>query len=150
MHWGVEPLSEIVPKQRDLAEEITQSGLVDLVVGHHSHVVQPIEQVNGVWVVFGMGNHISAHPTREFFPPASQDGVIVTVDFEVNDDGSVDVARPVVHPTWVDKDAGYVIRDVLAQLARDDVPATQRRAYETSLERTAETVGPFVAARPGS
>ena len=150
MHWGVEPLSDIVPQQRTLAEEITASGLVDLIVGHHSHVVQPIEQINGVWVVFGLGNHLSAHPTREFFPVATQDGVIVTVDVEVADDGSVDVARPVVHPTWVDKDRGFVIRDVQSELARSDISAIQRRVYETSLERTAEILGPFVVPLPES
>ena len=150
MHWGVEPLSDIVPQQRKLAEEITASGLVDLIVGHHSHVVQPIEQVNGVWVVFGLGNHLSAHPTREFFPFASQDGVIVTVDVEVTDDGSVDVGRPVVHPTWVDKDRGFVIRDVQSELARNDVSVIQRRVYETSLERTAEVLGPYIAVPPES
>lgn len=145
MHWGTEPAREVTRYQRDLANAITASGQVNLIVGCHSHVIQQIEQINGVWVVFGMGNHLSAHPTRDFFPPSTQDGEIVTVDFAVGDDGSITVAAPVVHPTWVDRDHGYVIRDVLAQLARPDLTAGERAAYEVSLQRTSDVVGPFIA-----
>lgn len=145
MHWGTEPAREVTRYQRELADAITASGQVDLIVGHHSHVVQPIEQINGVWVVFGMGNHISAHPTRDFFPPSTQDGVIVSVDFLLGDDGTVTVSQPQVRPTWVDKNNGYVIRDVLAQLARPDLSTAQRSLYETSLQRTSEVVGGFIA-----
>jgi poly-gamma-glutamate synthesis protein (capsule biosynthesis protein) len=108
--------------------------------------VQPIEQVNGVWTVFGMGNVLSNHPTRDFFPPSSQDGVIVTVTIEVSADGQVTVARPVAHPTWVDRRNGYVIRDVLEQLARPDLPAGMRTVYAESLERTRRMVGDFFPA----
>lgn len=148
MHWGTEPLSDITSDQRRLADAITASGLVDLIVGHHSHVVQPIERVNGVWVVFGLGNHISAHPTREFFPPSSQDGMIVTVDITLDGDGIVTIDPPVVHPTWVDKDRGFVIRDVRAELSDDDQTAESRPVYQESLQRTADVVGPFLAPAP--
>ena len=47
---------------------LTASDSVDLIVGHHAHVVQPIEQVNGVWVVFGLGNVLSNLPTSSTWP----------------------------------------------------------------------------------
>lgn len=147
MHWGAETVAAITSTQRRQAEAITASGQVDLIVGHHTHVVQPIEQVNGVWTVFGMGNVLSNHPTREFFPPSSQDGVIVTVTVEVSAVGDVTVARPVAHPTWVDRRNGYVIRDVLGQLARPDLAAGMRAVYVESLERTRRMVGEFFPAR---
>ncbi len=126
------------------SQEITKSGLVDLIVGHHSHMVQPIEQVNGVWTVFGMGNSLSDHPTRSEYPPATQDGVVVTVGMVVGADGQVTVDAPQVHPTWVDRTHGYVIRDVLAELQRPDLTAEERARYEISLARTAQQVRAFI------
>ena len=144
MHWGAETVSAITSTQRSQAEAITASGQVDLIVGHHTHVVQPIEQVNGVWTVFGMGNVLSNHPTRDFFPPSSQDGVIVTVTIEVAADGTVTVDAPVVHPTWVDRRNGFVIRDVLKDLADPDLDAGLRASLEESLDRTRRMVGDFI------
>ena len=60
----------------------------------------------------------------------------------------VTVAPPVVHPTWVDKRNGYVIRDVLAQLARTDLSSGQRSTYEKSLQRTTKMVGDFISPTP--
>jgi hypothetical protein len=75
------------------------SGQIDLVVGHHAHVVQPIEQVNGKWVVFGLGNHLSGQVPRG--PKlATQDGMIVEVQLQENPAGSIDIGVPIVHPTW--------------------------------------------------
>ena len=144
MHWGSEPLHEVTSYQRQNAEKITASGLIDLVVGEHSHVLQSIEQVNGVWTVFGMGNLLSSHPTREFFPPESQDGEIVTISVEFGLDGKPIVSRPVVHPTWVDKDNGYIIRDVGVGLFNAATPAGLRANLQTSLDRSRKYVGDFI------
>lgn len=145
MHWGVEPESRVNGSQRKMADKLTASGLINVIVGHHAHVVQAIEQVNGVWTVFGLGNILSDHPTRKFFPPSSQDGMVVTVEVVVDPDGTVSVEQPVVHPTWVDRDRGYVIRNVLLELARADLAPEERTLYEQSLARTGEQVGDFVA-----
>ena len=34
---------------------------IDLVLGHHAHVVQPFEQIAGEWAAYGLGNHIAEH-----------------------------------------------------------------------------------------
>ena len=147
LHWGAEGVHEPTRYQRDIAEQLTASGLIDLIVGHHAHVVQPIEQINGTWVVFGLGNVLSNLPTSNRWPAASQDAVVVTIDIAV-DDTSVSVGRPVAIPTWVDKDAGWVIRVVDTELARDDLSAGQRGRLEQSRERTTRVLGDFVAEDP--
>ena len=122
MHWGVEGVTAPTAFQRDVADRITASGDIDLVVGHHAHVLQPIEQVNGTWVLFGMGNMISNLPTSSRWPAATQDGAVATVDVTVAADGTVSVSPPVVHPTWVDRDHGwivYLVRPTLADPAID-------------------------------
>jgi poly-gamma-glutamate synthesis protein (capsule biosynthesis protein) len=144
MHWGSEPLHEITRYQRENAEAITASGAVDLIVGHHSHVLQPIEQVNGVWTVFGLGNILSSHPTREFFPPESQDGAVVTVNVDFGMNGKPIVGRPVVYPTWVDKNDGYVIRDVGSGLFNPNTSSGLRQALQVSLDRSRKYVGDFI------
>lgn len=144
MHWGTETKAEVDRAQRLWADQITGSGLINLVIGHHAHMVQGIEQVNGVWTVFGLGNQLSDHPRQEDYPAASQDGLIVTVEIDVHADGRVEVQRPIAYPTWVDRANGHVIRDVLAELSRDDLTAEERATYEESLARTAAQVGDFI------
>lgn len=143
LHWGAEKVSAVTSRQRTWAEQITASGLVDLIVGHHAHVLQPIEQVNGVWVVYGLGNVLSFHPTTDEWPAESQDAAIVSVSVTI-DNGAVTVAAPEVFPTWVDKGNGRVIRDVLAGLADEETPAWRRGQLAASLERTERVLGGFV------
>ena len=148
LHWGAEKSWRITPEQRSLAEALTASGVVDLIVGEHVHVLQPIEQVNGHWVVYGTSNLISNLPGGDAsFPPASQDGAIVTLSVSRAADGSFVTARPVVHPTWVDHD-GYVVRPVLEDLADPATPSSVRAELQASLARTREVLGPYVATAP--
>ena len=148
MHWGSEGSSGVTVEQRRIAEEITASGAIDLVVGHHAHVVQPIEEINGVWVVFGLGNILSNLPTSDRWPASSQDGMVVTISVTVGTDGA-SVARPEVHPTWVDKADGWVVRPVLEQLADPMISRRIRSELERSLDRTAGVVGDFLPAPGG-
>jgi poly-gamma-glutamate synthesis protein (capsule biosynthesis protein) len=150
VHAGSEGDREPTRYQRDVAEWLAASGEVDLIVGHHAHVVQPIEQVHGVWVLFGLGNILSNLPTSDWWPAAAQDGVVVTVAMHVTADGGVEVARPVAHATWVDKEAGWVVRLVDESLAgaAGPLPDGKRFQLERSRARTAEVVGGFMPAPP--
>jgi hypothetical protein len=145
LHWGAEKRHAPTSYQRAVADELTADGTIDLIVGHHAHVLQPIEQVNGTWVMFGLGNVLSNMPTSDNWPAASQDAAVALVDLTVGVDGTVMVERPVVHPTWVDNDAGWLVRVVLDELARDDLSAGQRGRLQASLDRTMAVVGEFVA-----
>ncbi len=57
IHWGTESTSEIDYLQRDQAKEIVGAG-ANLIIGSHPHVLQKIEYVDGVPVVYSMGNYI--------------------------------------------------------------------------------------------
>ena len=146
MHWGQETVTNVTGYQLKAAKAITASGLVDLIVGHHAHVLQKIEKINGVWTVFGLGNVLSNMPTREAFPPNSQDGMIATVKLSLAPDGKVVVDKPRVHPTWVDKNNGKVIRLVIPDLLDDTVSNFVKSQLRISLARTKEVVGKFVVA----
>lgn len=61
VHWGPERRNEPSTSQVRLAERITEETGIDLVIGHHAHVVQPIQKLNGTWVAFGLGNQMARH-----------------------------------------------------------------------------------------
>ncbi|MEO5973923.1 MAG: CapA family protein [Ilumatobacteraceae bacterium] len=143
LHWGNEKDSTPSTMQTALADELTKSGLIDLIVGHHAHVVQPIVQVNGTWVLYGLGNVLSNLPTDERWPAQSQDSVIATVDMTVSANGNVTTARPVVFPTWVDKIHGWTIRLVLDDLVDPNVAPGTKAVLMESRKRTAKILGDY-------
>jgi poly-gamma-glutamate synthesis protein (capsule biosynthesis protein) len=143
MHWGTQ--TAVSQAQRTGAEKITSSGVVDLIVGHHAHMVQPIEQINGVWTVFGLGNSLSYHPTDGVPQANTQDGMIVTVNVVRNEAGGFTVEQPVVHPTWVDKYDGMVIRLVKPGLTDPNLSAAVKDQLAVSLRRTTDVVGAYIA-----
>jgi len=59
LHWGSEYVHEPNSQQSDLAPRLIRSPDIDLLLGHHAHVVQPVENVDGEWVVYGMGNMLA-------------------------------------------------------------------------------------------
>jgi poly-gamma-glutamate synthesis protein (capsule biosynthesis protein) len=145
MHWGNEMSSQLNSQQTSVADALTNSGYVDLIVGHHAHVVQPIEKVNGVWVIYGMGNVLSNLPTDERWPVSSQDSGVFTTTMRRNNAGNISFDTPVVHPTWVDKQNGWIIRDIKKSLANPNTPGVNARELELSLGRTTRVLGDFIA-----
>lgn len=55
IHWGTENTVEVDWAQLDQAPKIADAG-ADLIIGDHPHCLQPIEYVNGVPVVYSLGN----------------------------------------------------------------------------------------------
>ena len=144
MHWGTEKDSNANSMQTSIADELTASGLVDLIVGHHAHVVQPTKQVNGVWVMYGLGNVLSNLPTDERWPINSQDAVIATTSLTISSSGKAVFEKPVMHPTWVDKNNGWVIRDVQKSLRSPTISYGLARELELSLGRTTQVLGDYI------
>ena len=148
LHWGTEGRSEPDDYQRDVANFVTASGAVDLVIGTHAHVPQPIELVNGRWVAYGLGNFISNMPLpNNSWPASSQDGVIVGVTIAEQPDGTFVVERPTVTPTWVDRNNGWVIRPVVTDLADPAVPESIKTLLRDSLARTTAMYGDLISTR---
>ena len=78
IHAGLEYETEPNSDQVDAAETLLASPAIDLVYGHHAHVVQPMEKINGKWAIYGLGNMIAAQET-----PIDQthEGLLVRVTF---------------------------------------------------------------------
>jgi gamma-polyglutamate biosynthesis protein CapA len=58
LHWGHEFMHYPSRKQIDFAHECIDSG-VDLIIGHHAHVVQTFEIYNNGAILYSLGNFIS-------------------------------------------------------------------------------------------
>ncbi len=59
MHWGVEYTSEPTEYEKDAAEFLANLG-VDIVIGTHPHVIQPVTWIDDTLVIYSLGNFISA------------------------------------------------------------------------------------------
>lgn len=62
-HWGVEYATKPTRAQIELAHKIIDAG-ADLLVGTHPHVVQPVEEYNGRWIAYSLGNFIFDQKAR--------------------------------------------------------------------------------------
>jgi len=68
IHWGEEYQQEPSPQQRELAQFLADQGVM-LVIGHHPHVAQPLEWLQGkdghpTLVMYSLGNFISSQNRR--------------------------------------------------------------------------------------
>lgn len=59
MHWGIEYTHTPVQEERDIAAYLASLG-VNVVIGHHPHVIQPIEYIGDTLVIYSLGNFLSA------------------------------------------------------------------------------------------
>ena len=59
MHWGVEYTHTPTNYERDMAKFLAENG-VDIVIGTHPHVIQPVEWIGDTIVFYSLGNFISA------------------------------------------------------------------------------------------
>ncbi|MEV4811712.1 CapA family protein [Micromonospora avicenniae] len=138
MHWGTEYQHEPTADQVDLAHDLLASPDIDLIVGHHVHVVQPFEKVGGKWVAYGMGNLITrfADGSEE----RSQDAVVPEFTFTRTAGGRWTVTGVDVLPTWMEYRPLARVVDVTAAAADPGSPALLRARYTAVLRRIAGLV----------
>jgi poly-gamma-glutamate synthesis protein (capsule biosynthesis protein) len=135
LHWGNEYVHDVVAAQQGVADALgAVPGAVDLVVGHHAHVVQPISKVGAMWVVWGMGNLLSNNSPRCCTTEAT-DGVLVTVEIgDMAPGGPAGVTGMTFTPTWNER-ATYRVLPAEATLAAQTESALMD-ALKASLDRT--------------
>jgi poly-gamma-glutamate synthesis protein (capsule biosynthesis protein) len=74
VHWGTEYASQPNQNQKQLAQKLVDAGF-DLVLGHHPHVVQSITKIDGVPILYSLGNTIF----DQYFSSDVQQGLIVSL-----------------------------------------------------------------------
>lgn len=150
MHWGNEYSTTPSEEQKQIAKMLNSYG-VNLILGSHPHVVQPIETIsddttgNETLVVYSMGNFLSNQRFETMGNSLAADGVIVQIKISKNSKGKVSVESFNYVPTWVYKYKNdnskneYVIlpnEEVLDSEEVNKLPREVREELERSLNAT--------------
>ena len=147
LHWGNEYQQQPSSAQRQLAARLLASPDIDLVYGHHAHVVQPFERIGGKWVVYGLGNHLAEQSLAE---QGTHEGVLARFEFTATASGHWTVTAVEYLPTAVSMSAPYRLVDLTRMLAAGDrVAADRRREFERAYRRIAAAVNSLGADRDG-
>ncbi len=149
LHWGTQYRSAPNAQQDEWLHEILPSDQVDMIIGSHAHVVQPIDKIGGEWVVYGLGNFLSNQSAACCQTAATQDGMIVLVDLHESTDGSIKATSVSYVPTWVDRKNGYVIRLANPAAPRDDLPRATLNELAKSAARTEAVVSSRLGPQDG-
>ena len=136
LHWGVEYRSDPTDEQLRIAEQLLSADEIDVLIGHHAHVVQPVGTFNGKPVVFGLGNFLS-NQSASCCEIGAQDGVIVQVHIQELADRSGFRSWLSYVPTRVDR-ADFTIVPLPDRLDDPALDPDQRQTLEISRARTHE------------
>ncbi len=114
MHWGEEYQLSANTWQKSIAQKLCNMG-VDVIVGGHPHVVQPIELIysedsqNTTVCIYSMGNAIS-NQRQELMDSCpsghTEDGMLFYYTFQKHGDGTVRLSAVDIIPVWVNKYRG--------------------------------------------
>ncbi len=136
LHWGIEYTSNPIGYQYDIAESVLSDPAVDLILGHHAHVVEPIGMVDGKYVAYSMGNHVSnQHPAWGPKYYATNEGQLLFFHI-VEGPGGLVVDSIEVVPTWVRVDDLQVFAAQDALTLGIETEQTLTRSIERTMERT--------------
>lgn len=115
LHWGNEYQTKQNKYQSQIAQDLCDIG-IDVIIGGHPHVVQPVELLTSskndthkTICIYSLGNFISnqrralisSKPTGH-----TEDGVMFSVTFAKYSDGTVIPEKVEVLPFWVEKVSG--------------------------------------------
>lgn len=76
-HYGDEYQLEATERQKELAHAAIDAG-ARVVVGHHPHVVEPVEEYDGGIILYSLGNFIF----DQYFSKETMSGMLVKIEFE--------------------------------------------------------------------
>ena len=85
MHWGNEYTHTPTKQQKNIASYLSSLG-VNLIIGTHPHVIQPIDYINDTLVIYSLGNFISA---QKVLGLEKIIGLLVGVEIVVDEDSNV-------------------------------------------------------------
>ena len=140
IHWGTEYVVLESPVQKDLAEFLIENG-VDIVIGGHPHVVQPMlishndKEQKDVLVVYSLGNFISNMST-----PDTSGGALVRVYLQRDENGKARLKG-------ADYDTFYVVKPegefgnftVLPSWMAEKIPPGQKDSWHL-FDRTSSEI----------
>lgn len=154
IHCCVEYVSDPTDRQEQIAAELAASGVIDLVIGHHAHVPQPIAELpggprgEGMWVAYGLGNFIS-NQSAQCCTAATDSGLLLTATFRKPHDGPATVQSVEWSAVTVDRQGGYRVYPLSADVAAGSGAGEASAAdLAARYARVAAVVGTAATERP--
>ncbi|KAA3641772.1 MAG: CapA family protein [Armatimonadetes bacterium] len=134
LHWGSQYRVSTTAQQLSVADTLTASDAIDMIVGHHAHVLQAVERVNGKLVAYGLGNFLS-NQSAGYSGPNTEDGAVLMIRLRSDSEGSWSLWDTAYMPTWVHRKAGgYTIWPALGPSPEDLSPRYQEQSAARSLK----------------
>ncbi|TDE90913.1 CapA family protein [Occultella glacieicola] len=124
LHWGYEYQNSPADDQVEVAEALAASGQVDLIIGNHPHVPQPMALLDGgpdgsgMWVAYSLGNFISNQDDLCCVPQTGT-GLFLTATVVKPADGPARVTGLEWTPMTVDRVGAQRVYPLPALLAGD-------------------------------
>lgn len=147
VHCCVEYVVGATDQQVDIATQLADSGVIDLMIGHHAHVPQPIARIpggprgDGMWAAYGLGNFIS-NQSNECCTARTDSGLLLTATFRKPPNGPVLVDGVEWSSVTVDRPGGHRVlsmsQDVAAGRGAGTLSASELVTRHT---RVVEAVG---------
>jgi len=78
LHWGEEFVDFPSPEQRNIAHQLISGG-VDVIFGHHPHVVQGVERYHNGLIFYSLGNFVF---DLTWYPQSNQT-IIASLDYDI-------------------------------------------------------------------
>lgn len=133
LHWGTEYQVAADEGQIGLARRLLAADEIDLIVGHHAHVVQPFEKIGEKWVAYGLGNLTARFPDGS--PENTQDSVVPRFTFTRAGDGTWKVTDVEVVAAFMEYRPAARVVNLPVALADRDLDPGRRDRYARALER---------------
>ena len=133
LHWGVEMSRLPTPEQRNLARQLVDAG-VDCILGHHPHVVQPCESIDGVPVAYSLGDFTFSSTYWQGTKPDSDFLGLFCVSPLSRETGWLKVRLSNDEEASSEFQPAYLGRDLVV---REDNSATRRESWHALCRRLA-------------
>jgi poly-gamma-glutamate synthesis protein (capsule biosynthesis protein) len=137
LHWGNEYTDKPNDFQTSVAQELADSGQIDLIDGSHSHSVQPITQIGNTWIAYSHGNFVAAQREPETI---KSEGLVTRWEFVESTSGGFKLSCVKEVPTLIRDDRPVRVIDVNKALSTGEYLSETKNRLEKAKARTDETV----------
>jgi poly-gamma-glutamate synthesis protein (capsule biosynthesis protein) len=128
MHWGTEYQNEADEGQIGLARQLLASPDIDLIIGMHVHVVQPLEKIGDKWVAYGLGNLLVRF--QDGSPENTQDSVVPRFTFTEASPGKWRVTAVDLYPMFMEYHPQARLVDLTSAKSSGPRAADYNRIYQ--------------------
>ena len=142
IHDGTEYRTAPTEHQEKVAAALAESGQVDVVIGHHAHVPQPMTRLaggpggRGMWIAYGLGNLVS-NQSAECCAPESSNGLLLVAEVTRVAGGPAEVTDMTWVGTTVDrvgKHSLHALTDIVGEatgkLSAEEIDARYGRVRD--------------------